>query len=149
MHLVLIEFSPKAQDEVGFKYCHAVLDITKPLEPQVLEWYRAIYAEKEPKFGADDFTVTPVVDPRDPDGFIYDVQVELQGAWNSPNNLRQDSKTRTHENGLDDHAALDQIQALLRVPKWSDDTLDYIAEVMRASGREIDDVADYEGGKDG
>src|SRR6266699_736602 len=46
MHLVLIEFSPKAQDEVGFKYCHAVLDITKPLEPQVLEWYRAIYAER-------------------------------------------------------------------------------------------------------
>ena len=143
MHLVLIEFSPKAQDEVGFKCCHAVLDITKPLGPQVLEWYRATYAEKEPKFAADDFTVTPVVEATDADGWIYSASVRLQGNWNSPNNAREDAYT------VNDHGALDQIQAILSVEQWSPDTLDAIATLVRASGREIDHAADNESGKDG
>jgi len=149
MHLVLIEFSPKAQAQVGFTYCHAVLDRTKPEAPQVLEWYRAIYHEK-PEFGADDFAVTPASEARDAHAWIYDVNVTLQDDWNSPHNAREDAYK------VNDHGALDQIQTILRKElksrrerlggeeNWSRDTREAIVDFVRASGREIYGAADNE-----
>lgn len=38
---------------------------------------------------------------------------------------------------MTDTEAMNEIAEILRVPEWSPETLDYIAEVVRATGRDF------------